>query len=127
MINKNRIVPIVKTDLLTLVGTILGLGGTSYAVINSADVEGTFSVTGSGAAGNKLADQPLKSLDFASGVTSATVYFVSTPDYVGFSKNGTACTVAGGSVTPNGDGATLYKAVLATSTVTITAVSPVAA
>lgn len=127
MINKKRIVPVVKMDLLTLIGTILGIGGTSYAVINSADVEGTFSVTGSGAAGNKLADQPLKSLDFASGVTSATVYFVSAPDYVGFSKNGTACTVADASAVPNGDGATLYKAVLSSSTVTITAVSPVAA
>ena len=54
MINKdNRIVPIVKTDFLSLIGTTLALIGTSYAVIESADVKGTFQVTGTGAAGNK--------------------------------------------------------------------------
>lgn len=125
MINKDRIVPIEKIDLLTLIGTAMALDGTSYAVI-VGDTEGNFSVTGTGAAGNKLANQPVKSLDFASGVTSATIYFVAAYDYVGFTKNGAAVTYGEGA-TVKKDGVTLYKAVLSSSTVTITAVSPVVA
>lgn len=125
MINKDRIVPIEKMDLLTMFGTILALHGTSYAVLASSDVEGTFSVTGSGAAGNKLANQPIKSLDFASGVTSGTVYFVAAYDYAGITVAGAAATIADGSATVNPDGATLYSAALASGEVTITAISPV--
>ena len=32
MINTDRIVPVTKTDLLSLIGTILGLGGTRRTV-----------------------------------------------------------------------------------------------
>lgn len=127
MINKDRIVPIEKMDLLTMFGTILSLHGTSYAVLASSDVEGTFSVTGSGAAGNKLANQPVKSLDFASGVTSGTVYFVAAYDYAGITVAGAAATIADGSATVKPDGATLYSAALASGEVTITAISPVSA
>ena len=122
MINKDRIVPIVKIDLLSLIGTILGLVGTSYAVITAAD--GHFEVTGSGAAGNKLADQPLKSLDFKSGVTSGTVFFVADYDFEGFKIAGVAEEPADGSATINNDASTLYKAVLGSGDITITAVTP---
>ena len=127
MINNDRIVPIQKIDLLSLVGTVLGLIGISYTVLAASDVEGTFSVTGSGAAGNKLANQPVKTLDFASGVTGGTVYFVAAYDYAGITVNGAAATIADGSATVEADGVTLYKAVLATGEVTITAVTPVVA
>lgn len=127
MINKDRIVPVQKIDLLSLIGTVLGLIGTSYAVIQSSTVEGDFTVTGSGAAGNKLCNQPVKTLNFASGVTSGTVYFVAAYDYEGIQVNGSAATIADGSVTVNPDGVTLYKAVLGSGEVTITAVTPVAA
>lgn len=127
MINKDRIVPIQKMDLLTMFGTILALHGTEYAVLASTDVEGDFSVTGTGAAGNKLANQPVKTLDFASGVTGATVYFVAAYDYAGVSIAGVAATPAEGSAEVANDGATLYKAVLSSGAVTITAVSPVVA
>lgn len=125
MINNDRIVPIMKMDLLTMFGTILGLHGTSYAVLASTDVEGNFSVTGTGAAGNKLANQPVKSIDFASGVTSGTVYFVAAYDYAGITVAGAAATIADGSATVNPDGATLYTAALSSGEVTITAISPV--
>lgn len=125
MINNDRIVPIMKMDLLTMFGTILGLHGTSYTVLASTDVEGDFSVTGSGAAGNKLANQPVKTLDFASGVTSGTVYFVAAYDYAGITVAGAGATIADGSATVVADGATLYTAALASGEVTITAVSPV--
>ena len=126
MINKDRIVPIQKTDLLSLIGTVLSIANVSYGVIASTDVEGDFEVTGSGAAGNKLANQPVKSLDFKSGVTSGTVYFVAAYDYEGFKVAGAAATYGSGSVTVAKDGATLYKAVLGSGEVTITAVTPVA-
>lgn len=127
MVNNDRIVPIQKMDLLTMIGTILALHGTSYAVIAASTVEGAFSVTGSGAAGNKLANQPVQTLDFASGVTSGTVYFVAAYDFNGITVAGAAATIADGSATVKPDGVTLYKAVLGSGEVAITAVSPVVA
>lgn len=126
MINTNRIVPVQKIDLLSLVGTILNIANVSYTVLAASTVEGAFSVTGTGAAGTKLADQPVQTLDFASGVTGGTVYFVAAYDYAGITVAGAAATIASGSATVNPDGVTLYKAVLATGEVTITAVTPVA-
>ena len=126
MINNDRIVPIQKIDFLSMIGTILTLHGTSYAVLAASDVEGTFSVTGSGAAGNKLAAQPVKSLDFASGVTSGTVYFVAAYDYAGITVNGST-SYGNDSATVKADGITLYKAVLSSGDVTVTAITPIAA
>lgn len=126
MINKDRIIPVQKMDLLSLIGTVLTLIGTSFAVIKASTIAGAFSVTGSGAAGNKLADQPVKSLDFASGVTGGTVYFIPDYDYEGITVAGAAATIADGSVTVDADSCNLYKAVLSSGSVTITAVTPIA-
>lgn len=126
MINKDRIVPVMKSDLLTIFGTMLGIAGTSYSVIASKDVEGTFEVTGSGDAGNKLANQPLKSCDLKSGVTAAVVYFVAAYDFEGFKVAGSAPTYGSGSKDVIPDGATLHKATLGSGELTITYVSPVA-
>ena len=125
MINKDRIVPIQKVDFLTIVGIILAIAGVSYAILKAATVAGDFKVTGTGDAGNKLADQPVKTLDFASGVTAGTVYFCAAYDFKGITVNG-AEAYADGSATIKADGITLYKAVLADSAVTVTAVSPMA-
>ena len=122
MVNNDRIVPIQKIDYLSMVGTILKLHGTSFTVLESDNVEGDFSVTGSGAAGNKLANQPLKSCDFKTGVTGATVYFVAAYDYEGFKTAGAASTMAGATVKP--DGVTLYTATLSSGTVTIAEITP---
>lgn len=121
MINNERIVPIQKIDRLSAIGEILALTNTSYSILKSADVTGTFTVTGSGSAGNFLANQPVKTLDFAEGVTAATVYFIPDYAYAGMKIAGVATTPTG-AVEP--DGVTLYKAVLSSSTVTITAVTP---
>jgi len=124
MINTDRIVPVQKIDLLSLIGTVLGLIGTSYTVLEATTIEGAFSVTGSGAAGNKLANQPVQTLDFATGVTTATVYFVAAYDFAGITINRAAVTPTGATVQP--DGVTLYKAVLSGgNAVAITAVTPV--
>lgn len=122
MVNNDRIVPISKIDLISAYGTQMALAGTSFGVIASATVEGDFSVTGSGSVGNKLANQPVKTLDFASGVTAGVVYFVAAYDYEGFKVAGTAVTTSGATVVP--DGATLYTATLSSGAVTIAAVTP---
>lgn len=130
MINNDRIVPVQKIDFLSLIGTVLALHGTSYAVLAASDVEGTFQVTGTGAAGNKLVNQPVKTLDFASGVTSATVYFVAGYDFSAITVNGAAATIASAGLDLDEikkDGITLYTAVLGSGEVTLTAVTPVVA
>ena len=123
MINKDRIVPSQKVDWLTMVGTMFAIAGTEYAALAASDIEGDFSVTGSGSAGIFLADQPVKTLDFPTEVTGATVYFVAAYDYTGMTIAGETATPTGG---VNPDGVTLYKAELSSGDITITAVSPVA-
>ena len=127
MVNNDRIVPIQKIDFLSMIGTVLALANVSTTVI-SGTAEGDFDVTGSGAAGNKLANQPVKSLDFKSGVTSGTVYFVAAYDFDKFKVAGAAATLGDSSLSyaqMKKDGITLYKAVLGSNKVTITAVTPV--
>lgn len=116
MINNDRIVPVQKIDLISLYGTILNLHGTSYGKI-TGDAEGKFNVTGTGDVGNKLADEPLKVLDFKSGVTAGVVYFVPAYDYEGFKVAGTKVVTEGVDVVA--DGFTLYTATLGSGDVTI--------
>ena len=130
MINNDRIVPITRIDLLSLIGTVLALGGTSYTVLPSLDGEGDFDLTGSGAAGNKLCAQPVKTLNFHTGVTSGTVYFVAAHDFAGITYHEGQATFNSSNLDNEdvvGDAATLYKAVLSSGTITLTAVTPVPA
>ena len=127
MINNNRIVPIQRTDYLSLIGTILNIAGVSNAVLASKDVEGTF-VVPAGDDTTFLANQPVKSLDFGAGVTEATVYFVAGYDFEGITVNGTAATIDSSGVAladVKADGVTLYYANLYSGEVAITAVTPV--
>lgn len=128
MVNNDRIVPIQKIDYLSMIGTILTIANVSYGVLAASTIEGAFSVTGSGAAGNKLANQPVQTLDFASGVTGGTVYFVAAYDFAGITVAGTAATIDSDGLDIDDvqtDGITLYKAVLSSGEVTISAVTPV--
>lgn len=120
MINDNRIVPIEVYDLLSMVGLIMKLAGTTVSKI-SATNPAEFTVTGSGDVGNKLADEPVKVLDFASGVTAGVVYFVPSYDYEGFKVNGTKVTTTGADV--EADGRTLYTATLSGGGVAIAKVA----
>lgn len=119
MVNDERIVPIQKIDRLSAIGEILALTSVSYSVLETDTVTGEFTVA---EAGTYLANQPVKKLNFGSGASSGTVYFVADYDYKGFTLNGTATVTAG--TTVKADGVSLYKAVLATGTVTITAITP---
>ena len=125
MINNDRIVPIQKIDLLSMIGTILTIANVDYSVLAASDVEGDFSVTGTGAAGNLLANQPVQNLDFADGVTGGTVYFVASYNFNEITVAGAAATLDESSVTVQPDGVTLYKAVLSSGEVTVSAVTPV--
>lgn len=122
MVNNDRIVPVQKIDFLSLIGTVCAIANVSITAVAADDVEGNFSITGSGNVGNKLANQPVKTCDFKSGVTAGVVYFVAGYDYEGFKVAGTAVTASGADVVP--DGITLYKATLASGAVTIAAVTP---
>lgn len=128
MINKNRIVPVTKTDLLTLYGTMLAIASVSASVLASTDIAGDFSVTGTGSAGTFLCDQPVKTIDIPVAVTACTVYFVAAYDFAGLTVAGSAATFNSSYLDNDdvlADAATLYKAVLSSGTVTLTAVTPV--
>lgn len=123
MINKDRIVPIQKVDLISMYGLILmqnASANASLAKVSASNVEGDFAITS--ASTPLIADEPVKTVDFASGVSTATLYFVPAMDYVGFSINGSAVTPTVPTEGVLADGHTLYKAALASSAVTITKV-----
>lgn len=125
MINVNRIVPIEKVDLISMYGLILQQNSSfsSLAKLASNTVDGDFQVKTNNAV--VIADQPVKTVDIdatASSVSAATVFFVPAFDYVGFTVDGSAATIADNDVTVEADGHTLYKAVFGSSTVTITKV-----
>lgn len=127
MVNNDRIVPIQKIDYLSMIGTILTIAQVDFSVLAAISVGGAFSVTGSGSAGNFLANQPVQTLDFPEAVTGATVYFVADYDFAGITVEGAAATIddsglALADVQP--DGITLYKAVLSSGEVAISAVTP---
>lgn len=124
MINNDRIVPVMKIDFLSLIGTVMELASISYNVLAATDTEGDFSVTGSGSAGTFLANQPVKTLNFPTAVTGATVYFVPALDYEEMQINGVTEELADGSDDIVADGITLYKAVLSSGDITVTAVTP---
>ena len=117
MINTDRIVPVMATDLLTLYGNILTIAGETVAALQATSV-GVFELT-TAASGDQLAAEPVETLDFDTGVSAATVYFIPALNYQGFTIEGAEATVTGD---VNADGSTLYKAVLADSAVTITKV-----
>lgn len=121
MINNERIVPITTTDYLTMIGTVMKLAGTTFAVAESTGI-GTFAVTATGDAGNLLANEPVISCNFAESTTAAVVYFVPDFNYKGFEIDGVLVSTAG--TTVKKDGVTLYTATLSNGTVTIAQVSP---
>lgn len=122
MINTDRIVPVTAVDLISLYGLILAMNS-SNSGLAALDATNPGEFTVASTAGSVLiADEPVASLNFASGYSSGTVYFVPAYDYVGFSINGTAVTPESDSDDVVADGRTLYKAVLSSGEVTITQV-----
>lgn len=114
MINTDRIVPVVATDLLTLYGNMLTIAGETVDAVQATS-PGVFEVTD--ATNDLIAAEPIDTMDFAEDVTAATVYFIASYHYAGFTINGAAATVTGD---VNADGSTLYKAELASNAITVT-------
>lgn len=118
MINNERIVPITAVDLISMYGLILKNSAWQPPIngkIDADNTNGDFTQSTNGAPA--IASEPVKSFNFASGVTSYSVYFVPAYDYTGFQINGTAVTTTGDTV--NADGRTLYKATLSSGEITI--------
>lgn len=114
MINPNRIVPVVKTDLISLYGVVLKASSVSATKLDAVNAEGDFSQTTNSA--TVLCSEPVKALNFGSSVTAATVYFVPRENFTGFTKTGATLTVTG---EVDADGSTLYSATLSTNALTI--------
>lgn len=118
MINLDRIVPITATDLLSLYALILKVAGVTITAAETAE-PGVFEIEEAPESGSIIANEPVKTLDFASGVSAATVYFVPAYDYAGFTVNGAAVTTTGDDV--EADGCSLYLATLSSGAVSIEA------
>lgn len=112
MINDNRIVPVTKVDYLTLVSQMLAIANVSASKLTGAN--GVFEQTTNSA--TAICNEPVKSLNFGSSVTAATIYFVPDYDFAGFTKTGASLTVTG---TVDTKGAQLYTATLSTNALTI--------
>ena len=120
MINSNRIVPITAVDLISMYGLILKQDTTNNSGLVALQATTPEVFTQSTNSAVAIAAEPLKILNFASGVTAGTVYFAPAFDYAGFSINGVAEEPADGSDAVVADGRTLYKAVLSSGDITIT-------
>lgn len=115
MINSDRIVPVTKTDLLTLYANILTIAGTSVTKVDANGANGVFEIAEG--SGNLIASEPVNSCDFGEDVTAAVLYFIPGYDYTGFTIAGAAVETSGATV--DADGVSLYTATLATGAVTI--------
>lgn len=121
MINTDRIVPVTKTDLITLYGNIMTLAGSTVAALKATN-PGEFEVEEAPANGSLLAAEPVTTLDIDADVSAVTVYFIPAYDFAGFTVGGAAATIADGSDEVDADGSSLYTAALATGEITITKV-----
>lgn len=110
-----RIVPVSVTDLLSLYKLILSAAGVTVTAVNADDVEGNYSID-SNPSGSVFCAEPVKAFAIGSSVTAFTAYFVAGYDFEGFGE----ATVAGVDVVA--DDKTLYKAILADGTVTVSEV-----
>lgn len=107
MINTDRIVPVTKTDLISLYSVVLAAASVSATKLEANDAEGNFVIAS--ASGTYLAAEPVKSLEITAG-TSATIYFVAGYGFEGFTIAGTKVTTTGVEVVA--DDSTLYTATL---------------
>lgn len=119
MINTDRIVPVQKIDLISLYALILKAGGDTITPVEAVN-PAQFSITS--AENSLIANEPVAFCDIASGVSTATIYFVPAYDYTGFTINGATATIDEDSDDVVADGVTLYKAELADGEITITQV-----
>lgn len=119
MINTKRIVQVAAIDLLSLYALILKVAGKTLTIAVSTDVLGDYEIEEAPSTDAYIADQPVKTMDFATGVSAADVYFVADYEFAGFTVNGAAVTPTGDEIAA--DGRSLYLASLSGGAITITA------
>lgn len=118
MINAERIMPVTKTDLISLYSVILAQNSeySAYLLHLAADsVDGCFKCD---SAGLFIADQPLKSCDFGTFEDPVRVFFVADDHFSGFSIDGVKVTPSASSVEVIADGS-LYSVTVANNTLTV--------
>lgn len=115
MINKDRIVPVTATDLITLYSVILtGMGNTIYKLEPVAP--GIFEINTDAESG-LVCTEPVKELTFDAGVSDSEFFFLADYDFKGFFQSGAELSVSGDEIIP--DGVTPYAAVLGSGAVAV--------
>lgn len=118
MINANKIIPVTKSDLLSILANAALLAAKTVTAL-TATAPGVFAISSNPSTDVTICNEPVKSFDFASGSSAATVYFIADYEYEGFKVAGVAVTTSGAEVDANS--ATLYKATLSNGAVAIAA------
>ena len=103
MINNDRIIPITKTDFLTLIATLANVFEEPFTILKGTS-DGVFAVTEAPET-QALCNQPVKRIDIASDVSTVTIGFVPAYDFEGIYYNGVALTLP---VEVQKDGISLY-------------------
>ena len=91
MINKDRIIPIQRTDYLSLIGTIFACVGLSQTLsltglnyVKAKNVEGDFELPAGNSGTAYILTQPAKSIDPANATAGAAYFFVPAYNFEGF-------------------------------------------
>lgn len=103
MINEDRIVSVLKTDLLTLYGNILVLSGKSVNAIEAGEI-GQFSLADP--TGTYIASEPVDTINLTGTLGESEIYFIPDYSYRGIKDNGTPVDT---DTEVSADGETLYK------------------
>lgn len=116
MINKDRIVPVTATDLISLYSVCAGVS-VPVIKIDPSTIDGVFDITEWPSGGAIFASQPVKEIRLAATIGNGQLYFV--PDYTfdGVTVDGEALPLAEGSAEVVPDGCSLYRAATDGSTV----------
>ena len=105
----DRIVPVHRSDLISLYYAMFAIGGTAPTTIE-ADAPGEFTVSEAG-----LCVEPVKKAKITA--TSGVIYFVPAYDFEGFTNGSDAkVEIAGADVDP--DGVSLYSLTISSGTYT---------
>lgn len=105
MINKDRIVPVTATDLLTLFYAYQAASGSKYVLATTFEI-GVYDFQ-TAASGSVLCSEPVKKMNIGSEF-GQTVYFIPDRDFEGITYNGADATFDSEGDEIIADGASLY-------------------
>lgn len=110
MINKDRIVPITATDLLTLIYTEQAINESKFALATTNKV-GCFDIQSNPAdASAYLCAEPVKEMNISSALTTPII-FIPDYDFKGITVDGNPAALGTGSDDIIADGVSLYTAI----------------